>query len=107
MEANKTRILIPLFISVLQLLRPDLASCLRDLGMHKQNAFPKNAPLRLAKICLTGFGIAAAAVLASGALQLGALDTRQKTDPASHFLRPLYDGLNQAAERLLYRGAVQ
>lgn len=54
------------------------------------------------KICLSCFGIAGTAVLASGVLKLGVLNNDRKLDQAFRILRPLSDGLTQIVERSLY-----
>lgn len=57
---------------------------------------------RALKIFLCSFGIAGAAVLASGLLKLGILDDNPKLDRAYRIARPASEGLRHIVERALY-----
>ena len=70
--------------------------------MKKLKSLQQIASLHLMKICLSCFGIAGTAVLASGVLKLGVLNNDRKLDDAFRLIRPLSDGITLLVERSLY-----
>lgn len=70
--------------------------------MKTLKALHQRSALRFLKICLSCFGIAGTAILASGLLKLGILNKDQQLDRAYRIARPVSEGLKHIVERAMY-----
>lgn len=70
--------------------------------MHKIKSIHQQASLNFLKICISCFGIAGTAIVASGVLKLGVLNNDRKIEQISRALRPVSDGLTHLVENSIF-----